>query len=180
MKTRRRLPLSALDPEDPLWKGVELAQRGRMVLDVATADLAAAETHLGAFHPTTWHYRQALADARNAWDRLRAIYGTLTLKEALDEPPLTTLTLETKMRGRTIILVPIRGGTYMAERVEGTALAPRQWRLTRVPTTDDGPYFVCLLAGGATQCDCAEWVYQDEEARRPCKHVAALNSLGWI
>lgn len=180
MKTRRRVPLSSLDPEDPLWKGVELAQRGRMVLDVAAADLEAAEAHLGAFHPTTWHYRQALADARNAWDRLRAIYGTLALNDALEELPLITLPLPTRDARRTLRLVPIRGKTYVAERVAGTPLAPRQWRLTRLPTAEDGPYYVCRLAAGATQCDCAEWVYQDDEARKPCKHLAALAALGWI
>src|SRR5262245_36736613 len=180
MKTRRRVSLATLDPDDPAWKGVELAQRGRMVLDVAAADLEVAEAHFGAFHPTTWHYRQALAEARNAWDHLRALYGTLALKDALEELPLTTLPLETRDARRSIVLVPIRGSTYAAERVEGTELAPRQWRLTKVPPSEDGPYYVCRLKEGATQCDCAEWVYQGEEARRPCKHLAALESLGWI
>ncbi len=31
------------DPSDPLRRAVELAQRGRMILDVATVDLEAAE-----------------------------------------------------------------------------------------------------------------------------------------
>src|SRR4051794_32115265 len=56
------------DPSDPLRRAVELAQRGRMILDVSAADLEAAEAALGPFHPTTWHFRNALEEARRSWD----------------------------------------------------------------------------------------------------------------
>ena len=46
-----------------------------MILDVATADLEAAEALLGPAHPTAWHFRQALDEARRSWDRLRAKFG---------------------------------------------------------------------------------------------------------
>src|SRR6478752_3077291 len=66
---------------------------GRIVLDVAAADLEAAEAVLGPFHETTWHFRNALAEARRSWDRLRAEFGTSALEAALAEPPLTLLAL---------------------------------------------------------------------------------------
>ena len=81
------------DPSDPARRAVELAQRGRMILDVATADLEAAEQALGPSHPTAWHFRQALAEARRSWDRLRAEFGGAALEAALGEPPITVLTL---------------------------------------------------------------------------------------
>src|SRR5436305_14724240 len=81
------------DPSDPARRVVELAQRGRMILDVAAADLEAAEHALGPSHPTAWHFRQALDDARRSWDRLRAQFGGAALDAALGEPPITVLTL---------------------------------------------------------------------------------------
>ena len=52
------------------------------------------------------------------------------------------------------------------------------------PPLEDGPYYVCRLADGSTQCDCAEWTYQIAENRdgrkTHCKHLAALAALGWI
>ena len=48
---------------------------------------------------------------------------------------------------------------------------------------DNGPYYVCRLRDGSTQCDCAEWTYRVAEADRPglqCKHLAGLEALGWV
>jgi hypothetical protein len=173
------------DPDDPAWKSVELAQRGRMILDVAAADLEAAEARLGPFHPTSWHFRNALAEARRSWDRLRAELGGSALEAALAEPPVTVLTLgDDAPNGPLAILIPIGGKTYRAERIAGTDLAPLQWRLTRLPPRDDGPYYACRLHDGSSQCDCAEWTYQvadmDTEGHGYCKHLAALAALGWI
>ncbi|HEV3167598.1 MAG TPA: hypothetical protein VGZ22_26575 [Isosphaeraceae bacterium] len=155
-----------------------------MILDVATADLEAAETLLGAFHPTSWYFRQALAEARQAWDRLRAEVGSAMLRVALEQPPIAVLTLSAETHeGPHVQLVPISGQTYRAERVPGSDLAPIQWRLTRLsPPLADGPYYVCRLTDGSTQCDCADWTYQVAEtgSRILCKHLEALDSLGWI
>jgi hypothetical protein len=181
--SRTRVPLRHRDPSDPAWKSVELAQRGRMILDVSAADLEASEAALGPFHPTTCHFRAALSDARRSWDRLRAEYGGAALEAALAEPPLTVLTLGDDAPGGPLaLLAPIGGKTYRLERVAGTEPAPVQWRLTRLPPLDDGPYYACRLADGSTQCDCAEWTYQVEgvPGHPPCKHLAALASLGWI
>ena len=172
------------DPSDPRRRAVELAQRGRMILDVATADLEAAEQSLGPFHPTSWHYRQALADANRSWDRLRAEFGGSTLESALVLPPITCLTLG-GLEGELppVVLIPIGGRTYRAERIVGTPLAPTQWRLTRLtPPLEHGPYYACRLRDGSTQCDCAEWAYREDspEPPAPCKHLAALAALGWI
>jgi hypothetical protein len=183
MSTRlRREParLCHRDSSDPARRAVELVQRGRMILDVAAADLEAAESVLGAFHPTAWHFRGALNEARRSWDRLRAELGGATLEAALAEPPLTSLTL-----GGTppVVLIPIAGRTYRALRVAGTPLAPIQWRLTRLrPPLDDGPYYACRLQDGSTQCDCAEWTYRvaGADGLASCKHLAALDALGWI
>lgn len=189
-------PLRERDESDPERRAVELAQRGRIILDVSIADLEMAEAVHGAFHPIAWHFRNACNEARRSWDRLRAELGTRTLEAALNQPPLVVMTLgedagETRNaavpagdRPRARLLV-IGGKTYCAQRVAGTALAPIQWRLTRPhPPLENGPYFACRLAGGATQCDCAEWTYQvaeNPEARSSCcKHIAALASLGWI
>ncbi len=189
-------PLRDRDESDPERRAVELAQRGRIILDVSIADLEVAEAVHGAFHPIAWHFRNACNEARRSWDRLRAELGTRTLESALNQPPLVVMTLGEDSgengnadgpaadRPRVRLLV-IGGKTYCAQRVAGTALAPIQWRLTRPhPPLENGPYFACRLAGGATQCDCAEWTYQvaeNPDARVGyCKHIAALASLGWI
>ncbi len=172
------------DPSDPRRRAVELAQRGRMILDVATADLEASEQKLGPFHPTSWHFRQALAEANKSWDRLRAEFGGKTVESALVEPPITFLTIGGHAdQLPSVVLIPITGKTYRAERIKGTPLAPTQWRLTRLfPPLEHGPYYVCRLRDGSTQCDCAEWTYRDDspDPPTPCKHLGALAALGWI
>ena len=176
-------PARLRDPSDPKLRAVELAQRGRMILDVATLDLEAAEAALGAFHPTTKHFREALAEARRSWDRLRAQIGGAALAEALAEPPVTTLPLGDDGTGAPIaVLIPIAGRTYRAERIAGTPPAPVQWRLTHLPPEGDGPYYACRLRDGSTQCDCAEWTYQVDGVIPAglCKHLAALAALKWL
>ena len=181
-------PLRDRDESDPQRRAVELAQRGRMILDVSAADLEAAEAAFGPFDPTTWHFRNAWHEARRSWERLRAVLGTKALEAALDQPPLVVLTLGQRDPARCappVVLVPIAGQTYCTQRVPGTELAPVQWRLTRLqPPLENGPYYACRLADGSTQCDCAEWTYQIAEngdgRKTHCKHLAALVSLGWI
>jgi hypothetical protein len=164
----------------------ELAQRGRLILDVSSAGLETAEAAFGAFHPTTWHFRDYVNEARRFWERLRALLGTKTLEAALSQPPLATLSVGDPVSGSPrVVLVLIEGTTYRAQQVPGTELAPIQWRLTRLhPPLENGPYYVCRLAGGSTQCDCAEWTYRiaetDASRQKYCKHLAALVSLGWI
>src|SRR3954471_17746816 len=89
----RPIPLRERDASDPARRAVELAQRGRMILDVSTADLEAAEAACGPFHPTAWHFRNALHEAMRSWDRLRAEFGGAALEAALAQPPLTILVL---------------------------------------------------------------------------------------
>jgi hypothetical protein len=179
------------DPSDPGRRAVELAQRGRMILDVAKVDLDASEAALGPFHPTTWHFRNALAEARKSWDRLRAEFGLKALERALDQLPLAVLRLGAGAGSAPLLLIPIEGKTYRAEPVAGTAIAPVQWRLTRLdPPLEHGPYYACLLRDGSTQCDCAEWTYRPDgpapgvtgvtTAGPSCKHLAALAALGWL
>jgi hypothetical protein len=144
------------DPDDPAWRAVELAQRGRMILDVTAADLEAAEAALGPFHPTTWHFRNAWYEARRSWDRLRAEVGGARLEAALEEPPVTVLALGPgadaygpgpdgrwpalgPAQTRPVVLIPITGRTYRALRVAGTALAPTIWCLTRLRPVADRP-----------------------------------------
>ena len=164
----------------------ELAQRGRLILDVSSAGLETALSALGALHPTTWHFRDSVNEARRYWERLRALLGTKGLEAALSQPPLTTLTLGERAKGSPRVeLLLIEGKTYRAQQVAGTELAPFQWRLTRLhPPLEDGPYYVCRLANGSTQCDCAQWTYRIAETNASrqscCKHAAALVSLGWI
>jgi hypothetical protein len=204
-RNRKRKPdegLRDLDPSDPAWKTVELAQRGRMILDVSAADLGAAEAAFGPFHPTSWHFRNAWNEARTSWDRLRAEFGTATLDAALAQPPLTVMALGPHAEqwtpdrsgrwplpdvdgqtSRPILLIPIGGKTYRVQRVAGTPLAPLLWRLTRLhPPLEDGPYYLCRLHDGTTQCDCAGWTYGLAEADPPglCKHLRALAALGWL
>jgi hypothetical protein len=197
---RKAVPLCERDVSDPTRCAVALVQRGRMILDVSALDLEAAEAALGPFHPTAWHFRNVLNEARRSWDRLRAELGGAALEAALKEPPLTMLVLggagdegycdcgRAEPRpapgpSAPVTLIPIGGQTYRVQGVEGTPLAPVQWRLTRLyPPLDDGPYFACRLHDGSTQCDCAEWTFQIAGAghREFCKHLAALDALGWI
>ena len=181
-------PLRDRDESDQQRRAVELAQRGRMILDVSAADLEAAEAAFGPFHPTTWHFRNAWHEARRSWERLRAELGTKALEAALGQPPLVVLILDmgpAAPGSPPVVLVPIAGQTYSTHRVAGTELAPVQWRLTRLqPPLENGPYYACRLADGSTQCDCAEWTYQIAEngdgRKTHCKHLAALVALGWI
>jgi hypothetical protein len=203
---RNRKPdrsLRDLDPSDPRWQAVELAQRGRMILDVSEADLDAAEATSGPFHPITWHFRSARNEARKSWERLQAEFGTAALQAALAQPPLTVLALgphadrwTPDRQGRwplpnvdgptpqPILLIPIAGKTYRALRVAGTPLAPLLWRLTRLhPPLEDGPYYACRLRDGTTQCDCAGWTFAPDDVAEPpglCKHLRALVALGWL
>jgi hypothetical protein len=170
-------------PPDLDFKTVELAQRARMIVDVAEADLDAAEERLGPFHDTTWHFRRARSEAHNSWERLRARYGRLALDAALDEPPATVLTLGNSPDGDPeAILIVISGKTYGVRRMPGSADAPRIWRLTRLPPSDDHePFHACRLADGSTQCDCAQWTYQIADlSDELCSHLAALDALGWL
>ncbi|HEX8202939.1 MAG TPA: hypothetical protein VF590_20860 [Isosphaeraceae bacterium] len=178
-----RSPVRRRDPADPAFKAVELAQRGRMVLDVAAADLEVAEAALGPFHETTWYFRYARDEALRAWDRLRAQYGGAALEAALEEPPVAVLTLGGGTTGLpAVTLISIAGTTYRAERIAGTELAPVLWRLTRLPPRADGPYYACRLHDGSYQCDCATWIYTIADGTAPalCKHLAALDALGWL
>ncbi len=174
------------DESDPIRRAVELVQRGRMIVDVAAVDLEAAEAAFGPFHPTTWHFRNALNEARRSWERVRAELGTKTIEAALREPPLIVLTLGRRAHSSpSVVLVSITGQTYRTEQVVGTDAAPTQWRLTRLlAPLDHGPDYLCRLADGSTQCDCADWIYQIAEnvngRKTQCKHLAALSALGWI
>ena len=174
------------DDSDPNRCMVELVQRGRLILDVSVADLETAEAKFGAFHPTTWYFRNALSEAQHSWERLYAELGKDAIKAALEEPPLTALTVgEPANELERIVLILIGGQTYRPQRVAGTELAPIQWQLTRlIPPLENGPYYVCRLADGSTQCDCADWTYQinqsDKSRRTRCKHLAALAALTWI
>lgn len=182
LKGPRGLSLRDLDPTDPAWKSVELIQRGRMILDVCTADLRASEDRLGAFHATTWHFRNALADAHRAWDRLRAEFGGRALEAALAEPPLAALTVPLSDPPAILTFLAIGGQTYRAERIAATDLALALWRLTRLLGHDDGPYYLGRLRDGSTYCDCAEWTYHRDDTGLPpsCKHLVALDSMGWL
>jgi hypothetical protein len=164
-----------------------------MTLDVAAADLDAAEAFHGPFHPTAWFFRNSLNEARHAWERLRAEVGTKQLDAALKGPPVAVLTLgptrgdddadDSPSTSAALVLIPIGGQTYRVQRIAGTDPAPIQWRLTRLhPPLADGPYFACRLDDGSTQCDCADWTYQEAPTGRfsPCKHLRALAALGWI
>jgi len=174
------------DASDPARRAVELAQRGRMILDVATADLEASEAVLGPTHPTSWHFRQGLDEARRSWDRLRAQFGGKALEAALAEPPVALIRLNGRggdPKPSDVTLIPIGGRTFRVEAIAGTPLAPIQWRLTRLsPPLEHGPYYACRLGDGTTQCDCAEWFYREDAPTAPdhCKHLAALAALGWL
>ena len=174
------------DESNPTRCVYELVQRGRLILDVSTADVEAAEAAFGAFHPTTWHFRNSLTEAQRSWERLRAEVGIKILQAALEQPPLTVLTLgQSTDTQPEVVVILIGGHTYRPQRVVGSALAPIQWRLTRLrPPLENGPYYVCRLANGLTQCDCADWTYQIAETEKVrtsrCKHLTALHALGWI
>src|SRR3954454_1577536 len=104
------IPLRDRDASDPARRAAELAQRGRMILDVSAADLEAAEAAFGPFHPTTWHFRNAWHEARRSWERLRAEVGTKVLEAALGQPPLVVLTLgqgDPAHHAPPVVLVPI-------------------------------------------------------------------------
>lgn len=181
MPGRLRAPveLRHRDPSDPEYRSVELVQRGRMVLDVAIADLQASEERLGSFHETTWHFRNALAEARRSWERLRVEFGRAGLESALAEPPLALMRLGEKAE---VTLIVIAGKTYRAQEIPGSVLVSSLWRLTQLPHSETEPYYVAKLRDGSLRCDCAEWIYRVAEnpEASPCKHLDALGSLGWL
>ena len=162
---------------------VERIQRGRIVLDVATVDLEMAEVILGPVHPTSWHFREARDDARRAWDRLRAEFGGEAVERALARPPRVVVPLRSEGDPHSLLmLIAIGGRTFGVRSIPGTDPAPIQWRLDRLlPPLEFGPYYACKLSDGTTQCDCAEWAYrEDAPGFAPCKHLAALDALGWM
>jgi hypothetical protein len=160
---------------------VEQVQRARIILDVGMVDLGYAETTLGLFHPTTCHFRAALSDARRAWERLRAVLGTRALEAARNALPVVVLPLRGDGQA-TWSLVVIGGRTYAVEPMPGTPVVASLWRLTRLPPQPESSYYLARLRDGSTHCDCAEWIYEaaDSPSVQPCKHLAALASLGWL
>ena len=176
-------PCALLLNDESAAQAIALAQRGRMILDIATADLEIAETRLGPFHETTWFFRNALAEARRAWDRLRADIGGAILEAASQALPKEVLAVGDDGRGNPrATFVPILGKTYRAEPIPGSPLAPILWRLTSLTDSQDGPYYLSRLQDGSTRCDCAEWTYNvaDVPDAPPCKHLQALKALDWI
>jgi hypothetical protein len=166
--------------EDTASKTVEWIQRGRLILEVAKADLDTAGHVHGSFHATTWFFRNSLAEARLAWERLRAEFGTAQVEAALKEPPATMLILG-ESTSRPITLILIASAAYRVERFNVTQWVPRSWRLTRQVGDSDQFYDVCRLPDSTYQCECADWIYQDAQAAPPsCKHIKALRSLGWL
>lgn len=185
------------NPDDPSQRAIEVAQRGRIVLDLATTELASMERRLGPFHEKTWVCRRTLAEALRAWDRLRAAYGRAALEAALERPPAAVMTFGGSCGAEGLpraVLMVIGGRTYRARKLEGSSAAPTIWRLDRVPPADPSaladdpfaldPYHAVRLADGATRCDCGEWVFSidgvDDHPTGLCKHLAALRALGWV
>ena len=165
-------------------KTTALIQRGRMSREVADVDLHTVMGRLGPYHETTWYFRQAQAEARKCWERLCQEVGERLVAEALQQPPCTMLELGDSKRPETHVrLILIQGGTYRLESITSTPLAPVICRLTRLSVEPElEPYYALRQADGATQCDCAEWVYRIAETDQPryCKHLAALHALGWL
>ncbi|MDX2038234.1 MAG: hypothetical protein SFX72_16415 [Isosphaeraceae bacterium] len=190
-RDRPRVPIASStslvdrDPSDPLHRVVELAQRGRIILDVTEADHRAATETLGPAHPVTAHFQAQKAEALKAWDRLVMELGREILEEAVAQPPVAWLEAPARRSRPAGRFFPIDGRTYLAEPVPGTSAAPVQWRLVRLDSQVD-PYYVCRLDTSGHQCDCAEWIYRVAQpiagvaAPRHCKHLLALIALGWI
>ncbi len=173
--------LEARDSETDGRRFIELVQRGKLILSVAEADLQASAALLGDQHATTWHFRLALEEGQKSWDQLTAEFGADAVNSALAQPPIATLEIGSRDERTHTVLIAIGGKAYRVERVEGSAPAPVQFRLTRLPRGEHDPYYVCKLAEGSHQCDCADWFFRDDPKSPPtCKHVKALISLGWI
>jgi len=186
LRTRRsRARARPLEPIALDGETVALAQRGRLRLDLTVCALDAAEQTAGPFSEIARTFRTAVKEAKDAWDRLRAVHGLRALEVALERPPTPAAVwwLDAPIRSHhaAAALIVIGGKSYRAVAVPGTPEAPRIWRLSHLPTSDDGPYHACRLADGSTQCDCAEWTYQIQGlSDAPCKHLSALQALGWL
>jgi len=165
---------------------IELVQRGRMILDLAEADYEEVVGRRGHDREAAWQCRNTLTEASQSWQRLVEDLGMDTVQTALRQPSQSAIHLESVgHKGQTISLILIGGSTYTVMREPGVELAPVQWRVARLkPNVEPDPYYVCRLANGTFQCDCAEWIYRIAETDRlrttHCKHSAALHALGWI
>ncbi len=164
---------------------IERVQRLKIVLAVATVDLEVAIDRFGAFSEHTWSHRRLLADARRAWERVRADLGQVDLGRALARPPIVSLPIGGD--SARIRAISIGGQCYLVHRA-----VPVEYQLrsfcnllaieTRPSARPSEPYRVFRLRNGDTQCDCADWYFRIAEQPRPgaCKHIAALESLGWL
>jgi hypothetical protein len=168
----RRLPRST----------IERIQRLRAILDLSELDLQAIEAQLGPFAESTWGHRRVLADARRAWGRLSLGLGPDIVARSLASPPAAVVRVGNPKRGAAALVVG--GRTYLAMRVfDPPPLVRTMWRVLPVTLdTRDEPYYVTRLRDGSSRCDCADWYFRiaEQPQEGTCKHIAALDSLGWL
>lgn len=168
----------------------ELVQRGRMIVELAAADLHAAEAAYGTAHEITWRFRNQLNEARVSWSHLCAELGPRAIERALSQPPASFLALEPTRSGRgDVNLFCLEGTTFRATRSLNTARGATEWHLASLAsslaeglTRPRVRFTVSRARDGSRCCDCAE-VRGAEGVTHDgshCKHVRALLALGWI
>jgi hypothetical protein len=81
------------------------------------------------------------------------------------------------VHGTARLVLLVNGISYSLRPLDPHPVVARKaWRLTK---GDGTTYDVALMEHGP-ECTCGDWVYRQRNSGMPCKHCAALKTLGLL